>query len=310
MRVAFFGTPQAAVPTLQALIDSPHEVVGVLTAPDKPKGRGMQVEAPPVKKLAAGAGLAVHQPATLKTPEGQGLVADLNADVVVVAAYGFILPKAVLDSPRFGCINVHFSILPKYRGAAPVQWAVINGEPVTGVTIMQMDEGLDTGPMLAVYEEPIGPDDTAGTMEQKLAAGGPPLLLEVLEKVESGTIESRPQDDAQATLAPKISSADARIDWSQDARSIVNRVRGLNPRPGAWGILGGKRLKIHLAAVDEEPFEGPPGALLIEAETIKVETGTQRVTLLEVQPEGKSRMAAADFVRGYRPETGAAFEKQ
>lgn len=305
MKAAFFGTPELAVPALAALIDSRHQVVGVVTAPDRPRGRGMRLQPSPVKEAAVGAGIPVLQPPSLRPPEVRAELAMLGADVFVVVAFGLILPPAVLDTPAYGCLNVHFSLLPLFRGAAPVHWALIEGHDKTGVTIMQMDPGLDTGPILAVAEEEITVDDTAGTLGERLAVVGAELLLDVLARLERSDVVPQPQDDALASLAPKLSSSDAHIVWANPASQIANRIRAFTPRPGAWGMLGPRRLKILRAHISDQASTGAPGTLHVDSsEALEVDTLTNRVGLDVVQPEGKSQMTAAEFIRGYRPRPG------
>jgi methionyl-tRNA formyltransferase len=314
LRTVFFGTPEAAVPSLDALLGSAHDVLAVLTAPDRPRDRGMELKPSPVKERALEAGIPVLQPPTLRAEPIQEELRALEADVFVVCAYGLILPPAVLEAAPHGCLNVHFSILPRLRGAAPVQWALIEGHERAGVTIMQMDPGLDTGPVVEIAETPVSPDDTAGTLEERLAHMGAKLLVEVLDRLEQGGLESHLQDNEEATLAPKLTPADARIDWSQDAPAVVNRIRAFNPRPGAWTTVGGKRLKVWQAQLHPDAArpdgagvqERPPGAVRsAPGGGMLVGTGTEEVLVGEVQPEGSRRMAAADFLRGLRPDPDA-----
>lgn len=304
MRTVFFGTPDAAVPALAALISSEHQVALVVTAPDRPRGRGLGVEPVPVKKKALEAGLEVVQPSTLRANDVKRHLAALGADVFVVAAYGLILPPEVLNIPRLGCLNVHFSLLPRLRGAAPVQWALIEGHDLTGVTIMQMDEGVDTGGVLSQISEPITDSDDASTLEGRLAKKGASLLVATMEAFEKGEIEPVPQDDSLATNAPKISPDQARIDWSLAAQQIRNRVRAFRPRPGAWTIYNGRRLKIWAVEATSDRARGGPGTLQVNPEGLVVDTGDGRIALVELQPEGKRRMTAGEFVRGYNPATG------
>ncbi|HEX2259384.1 MAG TPA: methionyl-tRNA formyltransferase [Actinomycetota bacterium] len=305
MRAVFFGTPEIALPALYELNASSHALVAVVTAPDRPRGRGMKLRPSPVGEAAEKAGIPVLKPSSLRPAEVQASLAELGAEVFVVVAYGLILPKAVLEIPRYGCLNVHFSLLPLLRGAAPVQWALIEGHEKTGVTIMQMDPGLDTGPILAVREEPIMNEDTAGILGERLALVGAKLLIEVLDALERSEISPQPQDDERATYAAKLSSEDAHIDWSASAERIVNRIRAFNPRPGAWGILNGRRLKVLKAAASEEPSGAAPGVIdTSQPGLLAVNTGSNRVLLTEVQPEGGSHMSAAEFLRGYRPASG------
>jgi methionyl-tRNA formyltransferase len=305
MRAVFLGTPEIALLALRELNSSRHELVAVVTAPDRPRGRGMKLRPSPVAEAAEEAGIPVLKPSSLRPAEVQASLAELEGDVFVVVAYGLILPKAVLDLPSYGCLNVHFSLLPLLRGAAPVQWALLEGHKQTGVTIMKMDPGLDTGPILAVAEELILPDDTADTLGERLAARGATLLVEVLEALERSQISAQPQDDTHATYASKLTSEDAHIDWSLPADKVVNRVRAFNPRPGAWGILNSRRLKVLGAAATRLPSDAAPGVMdLSEPKVLAVNTGSDRVILTEVQPEGRSRMGAEEFIRGYRPKSG------
>lgn len=311
MRIVFFGTPDAAVSILDSLV-AIHEVVAVVTAPDRPRGRRLEVAGSPVKQAAKEAGIGVLQPPSLR----RGRIPEWPAaDIFIVAAYGLILPARVLSIPPRGCLNVHFSLLPQLRGAAPVQWALIQGLDHSGVTIMQMDEGLDTGPILAHVKEPITADDTAGTLERRLAHAGADLLIDTLQAVEAGTASPVPQDDAQATLAPSLKPSDARVDWSQTATEIANRVRAFNPNPGAWTMHGTRRIKIHRAAGHPSASRGPPGEILIppkgdcRADEMLVVCGNEGVLVVEeLQVEGKNRLAASDFLRGARLQGGERFE--
>ncbi|MGH2717917.1 MAG: methionyl-tRNA formyltransferase [Actinomycetota bacterium] len=301
LRVVFFGTPDAAVPTLHHLLSSAHPVTAVLTAPDRPKGRGLEVLPSPVKEAAATAGLPVVQPTTLRDASVQAALGDLGADVFVVCAYGLILPQAVLDLPRLGAVNVHFSLLPAYRGAAPVTWAILDGQPETGVTIMQMEAGLDTGPMLAQVAEEILPEDDAGTLEAKLAEVGGQLLVDALGRLEAGTVTPQPQDDETSSYAAKITPASARIDWSQEGDRIALAVRAFRPRPGAWTTLRGRRLKVWRATPAGPASEGAPGSVTSRPGLeMVVATGNGSLVLDEVQAEGGRRMAGAEFMRGVR----------
>jgi methionyl-tRNA formyltransferase len=283
-------------------MNSAHEVVAVVTTPDKPKGRGMKVQTSPVKAAALEAGLPVLQPPTLRSPEVQESLAALGADVFVVVAYGLILPTEVLAIPPLGCVNVHFSLLPLFRGAAPVQWAILEGHRTTGVAIMKMDPGLDTGPVLRMVEEPVEPEDDAGSLADRLSHLGAKVLVEVLDRLEE--IEPVPQPDSGSSYASKLSNDDARIDWSLPAASINNRIRAFSPRPGAWSLLNGKRLKILRARV-LDGTGSDPGTLAITPEGgLRIDAGTGSLELEEVQPEGRSRMTAQEFVRGHRTKLG------
>jgi methionyl-tRNA formyltransferase len=277
-------------------------VLAVVTTPDKPKGRGMKVQISPVKAAALEAGLPVLQPPSLRSPEVHETLAALGADVFVVVAYGLILPTEVLAIPPLGCVNVHFSLLPQFRGAAPVQWAILEGHRTTGVAIMKMDPGLDTGPVLRMVEEPIEPEDDAGSLAGRLSQLGAKVLVEVLDRLEE--IEPLPQPDSGSSYASKLSNDDARIDWSLPAASINNRIRAFSPRPGAWSLLNGKRLKILRARV-LAGTASDPGALTVTPEGgLTVNSGSGLLELEEVQPEGRSRMTAQEFVRGHRAQLG------
>ena len=302
MRIVFMGTPDFAVPSLQRLVDDGHEVVAVYCQPDKPQGRHFTLTPPPVKVLAQQLGIEVLQPPTLKDEETQQILAKFAPDIIAVAAYGKILPKAVLDMPKYGCINVHGSLLPKYRGAAPIQWAVINGEEKSGVTIMQMAEGLDTGDMLLVRDTEIGADETAGELFDRIAMLGADSLSEALVNIEN--LKAVSQDDALACWAPPLKKADGEIDWQKKNTEIYSLIRGVSPWPGAYTIFGAKRLKIHNAALCDK--NGEAGALLDEARLI-IGCGEGSVELLEVQLEGAKRISAADFIRGQRLSKGKIF---
>ncbi|MEX2587037.1 MAG: methionyl-tRNA formyltransferase [Actinomycetota bacterium] len=295
-KVLFFGSPQIAVDALRALVDSRHEVVGVVTGPDRPAGRGMQIQPSSVKAAAVESGIEVLQPDTLRSAEAQAALAGMGADLFAVVAYGLILPVEVLDTPPLGCINVHFSLLPRHRGAAPVQWAIIEGDAETGVSIMQMDPGLDTGPVLKTVIEPIGDEETAGELADRLAKIGAKALVEVVDDLEN--LEAVPQADRGATYAAKLTGRDAEIDWSQPAVRIKDLVRALNPRPGAWTRFNGRRLKVLRTRVVDRPSQEPPGTLTVGKVSVEVDTQSHLLELLEVQPEGKARMAAVDFFRG------------
>ena len=301
-RILFMGTPDFAVPTLSALIGAGYPVVGVCCQPDKPQGRHFVLTPPPVKVLAEKHNIPVYQPATLRDEAVQAELSALVPDFIVVAAYGKILPPAVLSIPGRGCINVHGSLLPRYRGAAPIQRAVMNDEVTTGVTIMNMEEGLDTGAMYLQKSLVIGENETAGELFDRVAELGATALLEVLDSF--GTITPVPQDDSLATWASPLKKDEGKIDWSQDAKAIYARIRGVTPWPGAYTTFGGKRLKIHRAR--------PVNRCGVTAESLNgdgliVACGHGALELLEVQPEGGRRMPAADFMRGARITEGAHF---
>jgi methionyl-tRNA formyltransferase len=297
MRVVFMGTPDAAVPTLRALAGT-HDVVAAYTRPDKPKGRGLRVEASPVKTAAVELGIEVVQPKRLRA--GAEQLAAFAPDVVVVVAYGAILPPDLLAVPAIGCVNVHFSLLPRWRGAAPVERAILAGDERTGVTTMLMDEGLDTGPMLLVEAIDIAPDDTTGTMRERLAEIGAPLLVRTLEGLAAGDVAPKPQGEAGVTYADKIDADEARLDPSVPAAALERKVRAFHPAPGAFLPFRNKRLKVWRASV--EPGSGDAGTFAGGA----VQTPDGRLRLNEVQPEGKRRMSGGEFVNGYRPKDGEA----
>jgi len=305
MRIVFMGTPEFAVPSLEALLKSDDEVVGVVTQPDRPKGRGHELAPPPIKLLAQQIGIPILQPLKIRTPDFLDTLAGWKPDLIAVTAFGRILHAPILNLPPLGCVNVHGSLLPKYRGAAPVQWAVINGETETGITTMLMDEGMDTGAMLLQERIPISPDDTAGTLAPRLASLGGRLLVETISRLKADTIVPRTQDHAQATLAPLLKKEDGAIDWTADARSIADRIRGLSPWPGAYTFYGQERWNIWKAAVAQEPAQEQPGTLLAATkQSLKVATGRGVLELLEIQAANSKRMSAAQFLAGHRINPG------
>ncbi len=302
MRIVFMGTPDFAVPSLQALIDAGHDVCAVYTQPDKPQGRKQILTAPPVKTLALEHDIPVFQPNTLKNEDEQARLRELAPEVIIVVAYGKLLPKAVLDIPPHGCINVHGSLLPRWRGAAPIQWAVIAGDEMAGVTTMQMAEGLDTGDMLLTYETKVGEKETAGELFDRLAQSGAELLTQTLVKLDE--ITPRPQDDAQSCYAHMLDKQMAVIDWSKSAHEIDCLIRGLNPWPIALTTLSGERLKVF--AAEKANGRGEPGTVL-EADPKKgltVACGEGALKLTEIQLVGGKRMKATDFLRGHVIEVG------
>lgn len=302
MRIVFMGTPDFAVPSLQALIDAGHDVCAVYTQPDKPQGRKQILTAPPVKTLALEHDIPVFQPNTLKNEDEQARLRELAPEVIIVVAYGKLLPKAVLDIPPHGCINVHGSLLPRWRGAAPIQWAVIAGDEMAGVTTMQMAEGLDTGDMLLTYETKVGEKETAGELFDRLAQSGAELLTQTLVKLDE--ITPRPQDDAQSCYAHMLDKQMAVIDWSKSAHEIDCLIRGLNPWPIALTTLSGERLKVF--AAEKANGRGDPGTVL-EADPKKgltVACGEGALGLTEIQLVGGKRMKATDFLRGHAIEVG------
>jgi len=300
LRIAFAGSSSFAVPALTALAAT-GQVVLVVTQPDRPAGRGLKPKAPPVKEAALALGLPLIQPASINAPETLEELKKLSLDLLAVAAYGQLLKKPVLSLPKLGCVNVHASLLPKYRGAAPIAWAILNGERVTGVTTFLMDEGMDTGPILLQREVEIGPDETRGELEARLAKLGAELLLETVEGLAKGTIRPRPQP-REGTLAPRLHKEDGRIDWSWPAERVHNWVRGMSPWPSAFTSFRGRLLKIHRSHLSDFPHPGlPPGTVLPLREALFVACGDGVVELLEIQPEGKRRMSGVDFINGYQP---------
>ena len=297
MRIVFMGTPDFSVGVLDALIAAGHEVVAVYCQPPRPAGRGKKDRPSPVQGRAEALGLPVRHPASLKTPEAQAAFAALNADVAVVVAYGLILPQAVLDAPRHGCLNIHASLLPRWRGAAPIQRAIMAGDRQTGVCIMQMEAGLDTGPVLLRREIPIDATETAGGLHDKLSALGASSVVEALARLEDLVPEI--QSETGVTYAEKIDKAEARVDWARDAAVIDRQIRGLSPFPGAWTMIAGKRLKLLKSHVVDG--QGAPGTIL---SGLTVACGKDAVEITEVQPEGKPRMQAEAYLRGARVDPG------
>ena len=300
MRLIFLGTPEFAVPTLRAVVASGPRVLEVITPPDRPSGRGQQLSASPVKRAAQELGLPVHQPERVKSPEVVARLAALKPDAMVVVGYGQIIPQAIIDIPPHGIINVHASLLPRYRGAAPVQWAIARGETVTGVSTMRIDAGLDTGDILLQRRTPIGADETAIELSERLAAMGAGLLVETLEGLERGSLVPVRQDASEATYAPLLKKEDGRVDWSRPAPEIHNRVRGLAPWPGCYTWLRGSLLHIWRTRVGE-PLAGAPGALRISQGRLWAVCGQgSSLELLELQLEGRKRVAAGAFLSGQR----------
>jgi methionyl-tRNA formyltransferase len=302
-RALFFGTPDFAVPALRALCEL-ADVTLVITQPDRPKGRGMKLAPPPVKELAQELGIPVVQPTKIRPPEFAESLRAERADVALVIAYGRILPTAVLAAPRLGCLNVHASLLPKLRGAAPIQWAIVNGEDTTGVCLMGMDEGLDTGPVYARASLSIGPDETSAELAPRLSALGADLVRSQLPRVLAGELSAVPQDHAAATLAPILSKQDGEVDWTRPARAVHDLVRGFAPWPSAYTWLDSERLKLHRTEVLAAPV-GAPGVLVaVDREGFTVACGTGALRVLELQRDGAKRMSAAQFLVGQRLELG------
>jgi len=312
MKIVFMGTPEFAVPTLRQLLMY-HEVVAVYTQPDRPAGRGNKLQISPIKALALDAGIDVIQPVNFKQKEVRESLACLNADVFIVAAYGIILPKSVLDMPRLGCINVHASLLPKYRGASPIHAVIKNGETTTGITIMYMDVGIDTGDMIYKQELTIYPKERVGSLHDRLAELGGECIIEALMQLEAGTAARIPQDDADSSYAPMIQKSDGLIDWSCSTQQIINLIRAFDPWPGSYTIYEDQFMKIwHLSETENQPKEDIlPGTILAadQAQGILVQTGSGVACILEIQASGSKRMTAKDYLRGREIKVGAILNR-
>jgi methionyl-tRNA formyltransferase len=305
MRVVFFGTPAWAVPSLEALAGGDFDVAAVVCNPDKPSGRGMSVHAPPVKLAADSLGLPVRQPKSARDPEFRSWLEEMQPDVAVVVAYGKLLPPELLEVPGAGFVNVHFSLLPEYRGAAPVQRAIMEGKTSTGVSLMVLTEGMDEGPVVAVVDVEIEPEETAGELGARLAPMGADLLVRTLPGFVDGSVPPTPQDDEEATYAPKLTTDEARIEWTRPAGVIHDQIRGLNPAPGAWSVLK-DRVKIWRARIHEGGPALEPGEIEVGAEVL-VGTGEGVLALTEVQAAGKKKMSASDYARGLHLASPARF---
>lgn len=311
MKIVYMGTPDFAVGPLKALIEAGYEVTTVVTQPDKPKGRSSELIPPPVKVYALEKKLTVFQPEKIKAADAVAQLAEYEADLFVVAAFGQILSKEILEMPRYGCINIHASLLPKYRGAAPIQWAIIDGEKETGVTIMQMDEGLDTGDILTQKVVPIDAEDTGEALFDKLCAAGSELLLETIPQIEAGTLSPVKQDDAKSSYAKMLRKELGNIDFSKSAKEICALVRGLNSWPSAYTYYNNKTMKIWKAVPVAENSDFPAGTLVRkDKESIYVQTGEGMLRIHEIQPEGKKRMSVKDYMLGHSFETGTVFQSE
>ncbi|MGA1845314.1 MAG: methionyl-tRNA formyltransferase [bacterium] len=303
MRVLFMGTPDFACPALEGLVKAGVTVIGVFTQADRPKGRGQALTPPPVKQAALAHHLPVFQPARLSHETVDTTWAGLNPDAVVVVAYGFILPPWILHGTSMGCINLHASLLPRHRGAAPINWAIIRGDEETGVTTMLMDEGMDTGPILLQERIPISPEDTAGSIHDRLSLIGADLVVKTLEGYRQGIVIPRRQPDEGVTIAPKLDREIGRLDWTSDAVSLWNLIRGINPHPGAFTFLHGRMIKIwHSLPVEGDTGDAEPGTItdVDPHRGVIVQTGKGRIALQVVQPENKKKMSAQSFLSGYR----------
>lgn len=309
VRIVFLGSGSFAIPSFEALLDAGYPIAAVVTQPDRTKGRGAAPAPPPLKPVAQARGIPVLQPGRVRDERAVEDLRALAPELQVVVAYGQILPRPVLDIPPRGTLNVHGSLLPAYRGAAPIQWAIVNGETLTGVTTMLLDEGLDTGPTLLARSTPIGPEETAAELGPRLARLGAQLLVETLHELERGTLHPTPQDPSRATLAPLIHKQDGWIDWSLPAEAIARRVRGFHPWPGAWTTLDGRTLKVLRVRASEAGAQAEPGAVTaVDGNGIQVACGIgTSVTLLEVQPESRRHMTAAAFTAGRRLRPGVRF---
>lgn len=302
LRIVFCGTPAFAIPSLRHLIAQPDfRVEAVITQPDRPRGRGQQVSSSPVKDAALDADIAVYQPEKIRSESAHDFLRRVMPDIVVIIAYGQIIPQSLLDIPELGWINLHGSLLPKYRGAAPINWAIINGEAHTGVTTMKVEAGLDTGPVLLNYETEIGSDETAVQLAERLAEAGAPLVTETVRKLGRGEITPHPQNNSQASYAPILKKEDGRIDWSQPATVIYNRIRGLQPWPGAFSTFGGKTCQIWGRPIERAGMPASSGSILLEGQQVLVSCGRDTALQLDhVQLEGRKRVTAREFASGAR----------
>ncbi len=301
MRLVFMGTPRFAVPTLEAVLRAGHEVAAVFTQPDRPKGRGQQLAMSPVKECAVAHGLRVEQPERVRRPEVVELLAGLQTEAMVVVGYGQLIPQSIIDLPRLGIINVHGSLLPKYRGAGPLQWAVANGETRSGVTTMLINAGMDTGDILLMRETDIGPEETSVELGNRLASMGAELLVETLDGVARGAITPRPQNNAEATYAPLLKKEDGRIDWQRPAAEIHRRIRGFQPWPGCYSLFRGQGFHIWQARVVAEAVSAPPGRMVVDGGRLRIACGGgTAIEALEVQLEGRKRIQASAFLNGQR----------
>ncbi len=310
MRTIFFGSPDFAVPCLEALHDI-SDVAVVVSQPDRPAGRGLAMRPPAVKKRALELGLEVWQPTKVRTAEFAEKLRAIEADVAVVVAYGRIVPRAVLDAPNAGCVNVHASLLPHWRGAAPIQWSIVHGDEETGVTLMQMDDGMDTGPILATASTPIAPDDDAATLSDRLSKMGAELLREQLPRYVSGELTPHPQDEGAATMAPLLKKGHGRIDWNKPARAVHNQIRGMNPWPGAHTVLGERRIKVHRTLASTlDPEGAPPGQVIaLDPEGILVACAEGTLEIQELQESGRKRVDARSFASGRGVAVGDRFSQ-
>lgn len=309
MKIIFMGTPEFAVPAIDSLIEAGHEIAAVFSQPDKPKGRGYTLTPPPVKVKALQHGIRVCQPTTMKDGEALKIFDQIQPDVAVVIAYGKILPNEILYAPKYGCINVHASLLPKYRGAAPIQWSVINGESTTGVTAMQMDVGLDTGDILMKCETDIDPNETSGELHDRLSVMGAKLIVDTLAALEKGELQPQKQDDSHSCYAHMLTKELCSVDWSRSAQEIHNQIRGLSPWPVATATLEGKKLKIHRSVLSDCVNDSAQCGEIIALNPLTVKCGgNSAIEILEIQAEGKKRMKSEDYLRGHKIEPGTVMK--
>ena len=308
MRIIFFGTPDFAVPSLRAIEDSGEDLVAIVTQPDRTKGRGHRLSSPPVKEYAASRCMTILQPLQVRSPEFLDALSALKPDMLVVVAFGRIIPPALLGLPPYGCINLHASILPKYRGAAPIQWAIVRGETKTGVTTMQMDEGLDTGDTLLMAETAISPEDNALTLGSRLSRIGADLLVETIRGIRDGSLKPAPQA-GEPSYAPIIRKDDGRIDWKSSAVDLFNLARGMFPWPGAFGFFRGEKITMIRTRVLDEDARGVPGRIKeVAGDELRIATGRGTLSVIELRPEGRKTMSGAAFVRGRRLSGGMQFD--
>lgn len=313
MRIVFMGTPDFSVPVLKSLVEAGHQVAAVVTQPDKPKGRGKAYQLTPVKEQALAYDIPVYQPVKVRDPEFVNIIKELAPEAIVVVAFGQLIPKSILDMPKYGCVNIHASLLPKYRGAAPIQWAVIDGETESGITTMMMAEGLDTGDMLERVVVPLDQKETGGSLHDKLSLAGARLIISTLEKLQAGTIAATPQTGEGTCYAKRLTKELGDIDWSGSAVSIERLIRGLNPWPSAYTSWNGKTIKIWMGEVitQGDGEKAKPGQVVgCDKHTLLVQTGEGLLSVKELQIEGKKRMDVEAFLRGYPVQEGAVFERR
>ena len=310
MRIVFMGTPEFAVPSLKALVEAGHEICGVFTQPDKPKNRGMKLQASPIKEYALSAGLSVFQPAKMRDGEALAILRELRPELIAVAAYGKILPVDILELPPLGCVNVHSSLLPKYRGAAPINWAILNGEKETGVTIQRMAEGIDTGDILAQSGTPIDINENAAQLLTRLSQMGAELLVKTVRELEAGLANATFQDESRASHAPMLSKELSPMDWGKTARQLHDQVRGLYPWPSAVTVLDGIYCKIIYTSLLEDETNQPPGTIVqADKRGLRIACGDGKVLeIIELQPDGKKAMSAAAFLMGHPIQTGTVID--